>query len=198
MKFGIDKCGVLAMKRGKEVECNGIELENEERIGQIGEEGYKYLGILEEGDICQEEMKENIRKEYFKKLRATLFWQLNAKYVFQAINTWVVPTFQYSADIVEWTKEEVKEMDRKTRKIITMYGELHPRSNVERLYLPRNEGSRGLVSIEDCVNDERGNLELYALRCNEKLMIAATTELKLIKFINVQNRQERRKQRLAE
>ena len=25
MKFGIDKCGVLAMKRGKEVECDGIE-----------------------------------------------------------------------------------------------------------------------------------------------------------------------------
>ena len=67
-------------------------MENEEKIGQIGEEGYKYLGILEEGDICQEEMKENIRKEYFKKFRATLFWKLNAKYVFQVINTWVVPT----------------------------------------------------------------------------------------------------------
>ena len=41
MKFGKDKCGVLAMKRGNEVECNGIELENGEEIGQIGEEGYK-------------------------------------------------------------------------------------------------------------------------------------------------------------
>ena len=92
MKFGIDKCGVLAMKRGKEVECNGIELENGEEISQIGEEGYKYLGILEKGDIYQEEMKENIRKEYFKRLRATLKWKLNAKHVFQAINMWVVPT----------------------------------------------------------------------------------------------------------
>ena len=92
MKFGIDKCGVLAMKRGKEVECNGIELENGEEISQIGEEGYKYLGILEKGDICQEEMKENIRKEYFKRLRATLKWKLNTKHVFQAINMWVVPT----------------------------------------------------------------------------------------------------------
>ena len=41
LKFGKDKCGVLAMKRGNEVECNGIELENGEEIGQIGEEGYK-------------------------------------------------------------------------------------------------------------------------------------------------------------
>ena len=92
----------------------------------------------------------------------------------------------------------MKEMDRITRKIIIMYGGLHPRSDVERLYLPRSEGRRGLVSIEDCVNDDRENLELYALGSNEKLIIAAAAELKLKKFINVQNRQERRKKRLID
>ena len=35
-----------------------------------------------------------------------------------------------------------------------MYGELHPRSNVVRLYLLRSEGGRGLVNIEECVNYE--------------------------------------------
>ena len=60
-----------------------------------------------------------------------------------------MPTDQYSAGIIEWTKEEVKEMDQKTRKIITTYGGLHPRSNVEWLYLPRNEEGGGLVTIED-------------------------------------------------
>ena len=81
MKFGIDKCGVLATNRGKEVECNGIELEGGEEIGQIGEEGYNFLGILEKDDIYQEEMEEKIRKEYFKRLRATLKSKLNAKHV---------------------------------------------------------------------------------------------------------------------
>ena len=84
MKFGIDKSGVLAMNTGKKVECNEVELENGEEISQIREEGYKYLGILEKGDICQEEMKENIKKEYFKRLRATLKSKLNAKHIFQA------------------------------------------------------------------------------------------------------------------
>ena len=121
------------MKRGKEVECNGIELQNGEEIGQIGEEGGKHLDLLGKRDICQE-MKENIRKEYFKRLRATLKSKLNAKHVSQAINTWVVPTVRYSAGIIEWTKEDVKEMDQKTRKIITICGGLHPKSNVERLY----------------------------------------------------------------
>ena len=79
-----------------------------------------------------------------------------------------------------------------------MCGGIHTRSNVERLYLPRIEGGRELVSIEDYVNDKREDLALYALRSNKKLIIAATTELKLEKFTNVQNRQESRKQRLTE
>ena len=38
-KFGIDKCGTLAMKRGKQVACDGRELENGEEIGQIEKKG---------------------------------------------------------------------------------------------------------------------------------------------------------------
>ena len=77
-----------------------------------------------------------------------------------------------------------------------MYGGLNLTSNVERLYLSRTAGGRGLVIIQDCVNDEREKVVLYALGSDEKLITAATAELKLKKFINVQNRQERRKQRL--
>ena len=65
-------------------------MENGEEIDKIGEEGYKYLVILEKEDICQEELEENIRKEYFKRLRAALKSKLNAKHVFQAINRWLV------------------------------------------------------------------------------------------------------------
>ena len=38
---------------------------------------------------------------------------------------------------------------------MTMYGMLHPRSNVSRLYLLRSEGGRGLLSVSDSVNIER-------------------------------------------
>ena len=64
-------------------------MENGEIIGQVGERGYKDLCILEKGDICQEK-KENIRKN--TRLRAILKSKLNAKHVFQAINTLAVPT----------------------------------------------------------------------------------------------------------
>ena len=56
-------------------------------------------------------------------------------------------------------QEDVKKMDqKKKRKIIPMYGGLYPRSNVERLYLPRSEEGSGVVSIENCVKIERKNL----------------------------------------
>ena len=102
MKFGLDKCGVLTMKSGKELEGDGIVIEN---IGPIGEEEYKYFGSLKKGDICQEEMKKNIRKECLKRLKSTLKLKLNAKHVLQATNTWVVPNVRESAGINEWGSE---------------------------------------------------------------------------------------------
>ena len=46
---------------------------------------------------------------------------------------------RYSTDTIEWTNEDVKDMDQEIRKIITIYGGLYPRSNVEPLYQERKE-----------------------------------------------------------
>ncbi|KAL1447790.1 hypothetical protein WDU94_009835 [Cyamophila willieti] len=39
-------------------------------------------------------------------------------------------------------------MDTKTRKQMTIHGALHPRADVDRLYIPRKNGGRGMISIE--------------------------------------------------
>ena len=44
----------------------------------------------------------------------------------KAINTWAVSLMRYSAGIVEWTEEDLDVTDMKTRKLMTMYGMLHP------------------------------------------------------------------------
>ena len=67
------------------------------------------------------------------------------------INTWAVGVVRYSAGIVDWTMEEVANMDRGTRKILAMNSCLHTRSNIARLYLPRKEGGREVIGIEECV-----------------------------------------------
>ena len=38
---------------------------------------------------------------------------------------------------------------------MTMHKVLHPRNDVDRLYLSRKEGVRGLASIEDSIKDSR-------------------------------------------
>ena len=63
MEFGIKKCGILTMKRGKIVKPEGIKLPDGEEMKQVGQEGYKYLGIIELDKIKETEMKEKITKE---------------------------------------------------------------------------------------------------------------------------------------
>ena len=48
-----------------------------------------------------------------------------------------------------WTREELRQMDQRTKKLMTMHKALRPRDEVDRLYVPRKEGERGLASIED-------------------------------------------------
>ena len=79
----------------------------------------------------------------------------------KAINTWAVSVLRYTAGILSWTKEEICQLDRKTRKMMTMHGMLHPRANVARLYLPRDEGGRGLISAEECIRIEEHGLSDY-------------------------------------
>ena len=68
---------------------------------------------------------------------------------------------RYSEPFFKWTREELKQMDQRTRKLMTMHKALHPRDDVDRLYVSRKEGGRGLASIEDTVDASIQQLEDY-------------------------------------
>ena len=180
MEFGIEKCAVINIVKGQTIESKGIELPDGKTMKDIGETSYKYLGILEDDCIKHEEMKVNIRKEYFSRLRAVLKSKLNGGNTVKAINTWAVPVVRYSGGIVDWTKEDMENIDRKTRKLMTIHRALHPRSSVARLYLPRKSGGRGMQSIEDCINIEKRALGQY-LKHNEDGWLKTAWNEKLIR-----------------
>ena len=125
-------------------------------------------------------MKDNIRKEYLKRIKAILKSKLNSGNMVKAINTWAAPVIRYTAGIIDWTKEELCNLDRKTRKTMTMHRALHPRSNVNRIYAPRKDGGKGLLSIEDCVNIESRALGQY-LKNSEDQWLRDAWEERLIK-----------------
>ena len=60
-----------------------------------------------------------------------------------------VPILTGTFRVPDWTKEEVSDVDVKTRKLLTCTGNFHGNSNVDRLYTMRENGGRGLSSIFD-------------------------------------------------
>ena len=127
---------------GKVVRSEGIKLPGEKVIKSLQDnKGYKYLGILQVDKVKEQEMKENITKEYKRRVRKVLETKLNGENMIKGINTWALSLIRYSAAFFDWTKEEKQGVDRKTRKLITMHKGLHPKSNTSRLYIPGNEGA---------------------------------------------------------
>ena len=146
MEFGMKKCGTLTIKRGNVVRCEGIKLPNSEVMNKIEKEGYTYLNIVELDKIKENEMKEKATKEYKQRLRLVLKSKLNGRNKITAINACVVAVFRYGAGILHWKEIELKDVHRKLRKTMTMYGVLRPKSDEDRLYIKREERGRGLIS----------------------------------------------------
>ena len=78
MEFGIEKCAMLVMEKGRIVKSVGIELPDCKVIKSLQEgESYKYLGILEADKFLEEKIKLNVLKEYIRRLRNVLKSKLN-------------------------------------------------------------------------------------------------------------------------
>ena len=118
-------------------------------------------------------MKLNVSKEYIRRLRKVLKSKLNGGNLVHGVYAWAVSLLRYSAASVSPRKSELEAIDRKTRKLFTTYGAFHAKSDVDRLYIPRKEGGRGLRSIKDCVELAIRGLEVYVHGCEERLIQAA-------------------------
>ena len=179
MEFGIVKCAVLVLKTGVKTRCDGIRLPDGQLMKEVDGNGYKYLGILEGADIKTREMKELVKKEYLRRVKAVAKSRLYAGNLIKEINAWAVSVVRYSAGILEWTDKELKAMDVRTRKLMTMFGAFHMKSSVPRLYLKRKEGGRGLISVFDCVRGEECGLFEYVKGSNEEMLKVVAEELEL-------------------
>ena len=63
IQFGIDKCAMLVMKKGKIVKSDGIQLPNGKVIKSLEKgESYKYLGMLEADEVMVNEMKDKVKR----------------------------------------------------------------------------------------------------------------------------------------
>ena len=79
-------------------------------------------------------------------MRLVLSTELSAKNKIQAVGSLAVPVLRYSFGIINWHQEELQKLDRKTRKLLTIQHQ--PKVDVDRLYVPRKQGGRGLMQLE--------------------------------------------------
>jgi hypothetical protein len=66
-------------------------------------------------------MKERLKQEYRRRLRMILKSELNATNKITAIGALAVPVLTYSFGVINWRIEEIKQIDRKTIKMLTIY-----------------------------------------------------------------------------
>ena len=190
MPFGLDKCAFLEMRRERQAGGSGIELPDDQYIGEIEEEGYKYLGILQLDQNVNTKIKDKITSEYIRRVKKLC---RNGGNLICGINTWAVGVVRYSVGTVDWTMEEVANMDRRTRKILALNGCLHTRSNVARLYLPTKERGRGLIGIEDCVRRESKSLHGYLGESTQWMLQAALKKKVIVEEESLHDYNRRRK-----
>ena len=76
--------------------------------------------------------------EYKHCLKLILSSQLFGHYKFRATNSFALPVLRYLAAIVHWPVHTLRALDRQTRKLLTLFRGLRPKSDVDCLYLPRN------------------------------------------------------------
>ena len=175
MEFGIEKCAMQVMKSSKRHITDGMELPNQDMIRTLGEnETDKYLGILEADTTRQVEMKDPIQKEYLRNTRKQLETKLSNRKLIKGIITWDVPFVRHLGPFLKWTRDERKQMDQRTRKLMTMHKALHPRETFTDCV--KKEGGRELDNIENGVDASIQRLEDYIEKHEGRLITAIRTD----------------------
>ena len=89
-------------------------------------------------DFKDESVKDRLSKEYVRRVKKVVRSKLNGGNMVRVINSWAVSLLRYSGGVVRWTKVELMNLDRKTRKLLIVQDALHARADGSRLYLMRS------------------------------------------------------------
>ena len=71
--------------------------------------------------------------------------ELNARNRIATIN---IPIVLYSYGIIDWKLNEIQDLDKMTRKQLCMNCMLAKKADIDRIYLPCQEGGRSLMNLE--------------------------------------------------
>jgi hypothetical protein len=147
MEFGQAKCAYAVVKRGKVVRSNEKLEINGLALSPLSEnEGYKYLGLDETLAYDGPLNVARVTKEYLRRVRKIWSSELSAVNKTIAHNAFAIPVLTPTFGLLPWTIHELKKLDVETRKLLCATGNFHVNGDIDRLYIPRTDGGRGLKS----------------------------------------------------
>ena len=149
MKFGLDKCTYIYIVHSIQKSLDTKHSINGTDIEELDSgETYTYLGQDEDIGFKCELKKQQVTKEYLRRVRQIWNSELYSRNKVLAHNIFTIPVLTPTFGILEWTKQ-LEDVDIKTRKILTACTSFHINSDTDRLYCYRKYGRRGLNSISD-------------------------------------------------
>ena len=123
MEFGIEKCVMLIMKKGKK-RNNG---KNNTPKSEKHQNTCKKIKLQVLGNTGnrhhQTEMKEKVKKRVPQKnnnKKKLLKMKFCSRNLIKGINTWAVSLVKYFGPFLKWTVEELRQMDERRRKFMTI------------------------------------------------------------------------------
>jgi len=109
MNFGLEKCARIYLNRCKVQSKMHVGNRFENDIKKLDpRKAYEYLGIEESFDIQHKNEKENLKKEYLRRLRLVLGTELSAKNKIQGIGSLAVAVLRYGFEVVNWHQKTAK------------------------------------------------------------------------------------------
>ena len=128
--FSLKSWWLTQFSPGLIANSDGIALPNKSTIKRLKEgDSYKYLGVILPHETKHHEINEKVKTEHYRPVRIILERKLNCGNIITVIYTWAISLLRYSAAFLDWTGAELEQMDRRTRKLMTMHWALNPKSD---------------------------------------------------------------------
>ena len=143
MEFRIEKCTMIKMKGGENKNGRNRTFKLEKKQNASREEKLKVLGNVWSGyhQTNVDERKSKTVPETSKKTSRNQTLQRRDLGISTCKVLWT---------ILKVNKEWL--MNKRTMKLIIIHKALNPIDDIDRLYVSRKEGRRGLARIKDCVD----------------------------------------------
>ena len=188
IKFGEEKCAFLHIEKGIIKKTLLLNI-NHLTIQPVADGGsYKYLGIDENITYNGPLNKEKVSKEYLNRVQKIWSSELSDFNKVIAHNSFAVPIITPTIGIIDRTTDEIRQIDINTRKLLTMTGSFHPNSDVDRIYMSRAKGGRGLRSIRTLYESRIISLRQHLLRnANRNEILGYVRECEQAYIIRVGN-----------